>query len=385
MSIVLAVSALLGLVQETPSDRRVVPVREFVVRVESAENAPYRTLWVSRDGGKTWKVAAEAGVEAAWGEWASGVIKCTVRVPEDGAYDLHAQLGDAVSNRGPEPQPGQPADPRLRLEVRPRDVLAWVEPRGAGMSWQGGQAVTLRWASPAGELRERSVELQHAAEGEPWATITKGLDGAGAYPWVVPNRETARLRLRVRGTTRAGHEVSSETGAISVRGTLRPNVTQARALYDRARVLHAQGRHAEARLKYEEALQAWADFGEVYNDLGKLHAEQKDPAKALEYFLRARKCCPSDPSPYVNAARAQLSLGLVDDALLDLADAIALGLDANERPSVLAGETLRAIARGAGTDVARTRRACEMILKIPHAARDTRDYARKTLSLPEKP
>ncbi len=364
-----------------------MPVREFVVRVESAENAAYRTLWVSRDGGTSWKLAAEAGVGAEWGEWAAGVIKCAVRVPEDGIYDFHAQLGDAVSNRGPEPQPGRPADPRLRIEVRPRDVLAWAEPRGAGLSWQGGQAVTLRWGSPGGDLRARSVELQYSIDGEAWAPILKGLDGSGTHEWVVPNRETGRLRLRVRGVTRAGHEVSTETEAISVRGTLRPNVAQARALYDRARVLHAQGRPGEARLKYEEALQAWADFGEVYNDLGKLHAEQKDAPKALEYFLRARKCCPSDPTPYVNAARAELTLGLVDDAMLDLADALALGLDASERTSVLAAETLKVIGREAALakDMARARRAWEMILKVPHAAPATRDLARKELLLLDKP
>jgi tetratricopeptide (TPR) repeat protein len=383
MTIVPALLALL--LQDQAPERRIVPVREFAVRVESRENPAYRTLWVSRDGGKIWKVAADAGVEAAWGEWAAGIVKCGVRVPEDGSYDFHAQLGDALSNRGPEPEPGRPADPRLRIEVRPRDVLAWAEPRGAGMSWQGGQAVTLRWASPGGEIRERSVELQFSLDGEAWAPVTKGLDGAGTYGWVVPNRETHRLRLRLRGTTRAGHEVSAEAEPVSVRASLRPNVAQARALYDRARVLHAQGRHAEARLKYEEAIQAWADFGEVYNDLGKLHAEQKDAPKALEYFLRARKACPSDPTSYVNAARTELALGLVDDAMLDLADSLALGLDQSERSSVLAAETLRAIARGAGADVALARRACEMILKVPHAAPATREFARKTLALPEKP
>jgi len=372
---------LLASAQPAP-ERRIVPAREFVVRVDSSENPPYRTLWASRDGGRTWTIAAEAGVEAEWGEWAAGAVRCTVRVPQDGAWDLFAQLGDAVSNRGPEPRPGTPADPRLRIEVRPSDVLSWTEPRGAAVSWQGGQAVTLAWASPGGDVRERSVEIQYAVEGEPWIPAAKGLDGAGSITWVVPNRETSRLRLRLAGTSRSGYPVSAETSDLSVRGTLRPNVARARALYDRARVLHAQGRLDEARLKYEEALQAWADFGEVYNDLGKVHAERKDPAKALEYFLRARKACPSDPTPYVNAARARLSLGLLDDAMLDLSDALALGLDAHERASMLAAETLRALARG---DAARARAACAMILKVPHAAPATREFARKTLALPEKP
>src|SRR6185369_3761979 len=96
-------------------------------------------------------------------------------------------------------------------------------------------------------------------------------------------------RLRVKAVTRANLESSAETEVIAVRVQRKGNVVQARALYDRARVLHAQQRVTEARLKYQEALAAWPDFAEVYNDLGKLHAEQREPAKALEYFIRSRK------------------------------------------------------------------------------------------------
>ena len=159
------------------------------------------------------------------------------------------------------------------------------------------------------------------------------------------------------------------------------NVVQARALYDRARVLHAQQRVTEARLKYQEALAAWPDFAEVYNDLGKLHAEQREPAKALEYFIRPRKTCPSDPIPVVNAARTEAELGLLDDALGDLRDAVALGLESDERTSVLAGETLWSIAKAAtlAKDDARIQQACEMILRIRQAAKPTRAKAQQML------
>lgn len=368
---------------KSEGDRRLITVREFIIRVDSKDNAPFKALWVSRDGGRTWKAAREAGVVETWGEWAGGAVRCSVRVPEDGLYDFFPQIGDALSNRGPEPKAGQPADPKLRLEVRqPVKVahLEWEEPRGAA-EWIGGQSIVLKWHAVEPDFRERSAELQYSIDGEPWIFITKGLEPSGTYGWVVPNKDTIQLRLRVRAATRGNLESSAETEALSVRVQRKGNVVQARALYDRARVLHAQQRVTEARLKYQEAIAAWPDFAEVYNDLGKLHAELREPAKALEYFVRSRKTCPSDPVPVVNAARTEVELGLLDDALGDLRDAVALGLDADERTSVLAGETLWSIAKTASLakDDRRLFEACELLLKIRQAAKPTRAKAQQML------
>lgn len=383
----LAIAALIFAQAEaapkTP-DRRLVTVREFVVRVDAKENVSFKALWVSRDGGRTWKPAREAGVVDTWGEWAGGIVRCSVRVPEDGQYDFFPQVGDALSNRGPEPKPGQAADPKLRLEVRqPVKVshLEWEEPR-AGADWTGGQSIVLKWHAVEPDFRERSAELQYSVDGEPWILITKGVEPTGTYTWVVPNKDTAQLRLRVRAIARLTNlEAAAETEAINVRVQRRGNVVAARALYDRARILHAQQRVTEARLKYQEAIAAWPDFAEVYNDLGKLHAEQREPAKALEYFIRARKTNPSDPIPVVNAARTETELGLLDDALGDLRDAVALGLESDERTSVLAGETLWSIAKAAtlAKDDRRLHDACELILKIRQAARPTRAKAQQMM------
>lgn len=368
---------------EKPEERRLITVREFIIRVESKESASYKALWVSRDGGRTWKPGREAGIIETWGDWAGGVVRCSVRVPEDGTYDFFPQIGDALSNRGPEPRPGQPAVPKLRIEVRqPVQVshLEWEEPRGA-TEWIGGQNVVLKWHAVEPDFRERSAELQYSVDGEAWITITRGLEPTGTYTWVVPNRNTPQLRLRVHAITRLNLESSAETETISVRVQRKGNVVQARALYDRARVLHAQQRITEAQLKYQEALAAWPEFAEVYNDLGKLHAEQREPAKALEYFIRSRQTCPSDPVPVVNAARTEAELGLLDDALSDLRDAIALGMERDERTSVLAGETLWSIAKTSSLakDDRRLQESCDLILKIRQAARPTRAKARQML------
>ena len=369
--------------QGKPDDRRLITVREFVVKVEAKEAVSFKALWVSRDGGRTWKAAREAGLVESWGDWTAGTVRCSVRVPEDGPYDFFPQIGDALSNRGPEPKPGQAADKKLRIEVRsPVKVshLEWEEPRAAA-EWVGGQSVVLKWHAVEPDFREKSAELQYTLDGDSWLFITKGLEPTGTYTWVVPNKDTTHLRLRLRAVSRMNLETTAETEAISVKVQRKGNVVQARALYDRARVLHAQQRVTEARLKYQEALAAWPDFAEVYNDLGKLHAEQREPAKALEYFIRSRKTCPSDPIPVVNAARTEAELGLLDDALGDLRDAVALGLESDERTSVLAGETLWSIAKAAtlAKDDARIQQACEMILRIRQAAKPTRAKAQQML------
>lgn len=78
-------------------DRRLVTVREFVVKVDAKETVSFKALWVSRDGGRTWKPARETGVVESWGEWVAGVIRCSVRVPEDGFYDFWPPVQSAAA------------------------------------------------------------------------------------------------------------------------------------------------------------------------------------------------------------------------------------------------------------------------------------------------
>jgi tetratricopeptide (TPR) repeat protein len=384
----LVVGAALAVAAGTAAaqERRVVPAREFILRVDTkAEKPAFRALWVSRDAGRIWKTAKDAGVGEEWGDWVEGVLRCKVAVPEDGIYDFYAQLGDSVSNRTPEPRPGQAADPRFRVEVRmpvkaPR--LAWEDP-AVPLEWRGGQEVVLKWHALEPDFKEGSAELQYQIDGAPWLPVAGGLEATASFAWIVPNVETINLRLRVRALARSGAEAAAVTHPLVVRTLPRPEIQRARALYDRARVLHAQGRMTEARLKYEDALAAWPQFGEVHNDLGKLHAEIKEPAKALDHFRRARAACSADPNPYVNMARVELELGLRDDAMKNLRDAQALGLDRDERVAVLAGETLWAMARLASLAQERgqAREACVMILRARLASRPTQEKARQMLAI----
>jgi len=381
MKSLLGAACLIGLASiAAAQERKLVPARDFVIKIDAPERPDHETLWVSRDGGATWKKAVEAGVSSAWGEWSEGVIRCTVRVPEDGTYDFYAQLGDALSNHHPDPSPGQRGDPKLRCDVREQGHVTWEHPAIAA-TWSGGEQVQLRWTVAGGDLKEHSVRLSYSQNGRDWTTITEGLDLAGSYTWVVPGPDGSQFRLRASARMRSGQEVAGDSAEITVHSGERPQIARARALYDRARVLHAQARFVEAELKYQEALAAWPEFGEVFNDLGKLCAEKKDPAKALEYFLRAKRLSPSDPTPWVNAARMRLELGLLEDALADLKDAVELGVEKDERTAVLAGETLFAVARRAADagDLKHALEACETLLKIRQAARATQARTRQMM------
>ncbi len=359
--------------------RRVVPSREFTLTLTTTERVITGIAWVSRDGGRTWSKARDAGIGTTWGSWREGEIRCTVVVPEEGAYDFYLQFNDAHGNLSPEPRQGDPAPVNLRFLVRAeagRSDLVWESPQGA-KEWTGGIPVTLKWRLLSGDVMARSVELEYAIGSGAWVAITRGLEPSGSYLWVVPNRDTRELRLRVRALTAEGEETSAVSTPVSVRAVPRPDVATARALYDRARILAAQLRRTEAVEKYEGALAAWPEFPEALNDLGRLYAQRGEDAKSLEYFLRARRACPSNPMTYVNAALAQLRLGLNDDALADLRDALALGVDRNERAAVLAGETLWRIAAAAKKkdEDQKALLACGMILKIRRAARPTRERA----------
>ena len=64
----LALACLLGLASVAAAqERKAVPSREFTIRIDAPERPAHQTLWVSRDGGMSWKKATEAGITSMWG------------------------------------------------------------------------------------------------------------------------------------------------------------------------------------------------------------------------------------------------------------------------------------------------------------------------------
>ncbi|GEM_PF-4676660 len=274
----------------------------------------------------------------------------------------------------------------LRLLPSLEADLRWLRPGEPG-TWSGGESVQLQWTSLRSNVRAGSVSLSFSLDNAPWTLITKGLEPAGFYLWTVPWQATENLRLKVAGVTQGGTPVEAVSASVGVRAAERPNIAHARRHADSARIHAARSQTAQAAEEYEKSLAIWPDYPEALNDLGVVYARERQSAKALEYFLRAKKASPSHPGPYVNAASMELDLGLRDDALADLRDAVELGLDREARLSLQAADRLLRLANAYldAREDAKSDECCRLILKVRLADRATRDRAQKHLDRAKQP
>lgn len=269
----------------------------------------------------------------------------------------------------------------LLIKTSAQKLLSWIHPRESGV-WKGGETVQLQWTSLRGDLREKSAHLYYSVDGGRWTLVTRGLDPAAFYFWTVPWRNGAQLRLKVTARTRGGTEVEAVTPTVTVEATTRPDIAMAKRHADRARIHVARNQTAQASLEYEKALAIWPDYPEALNDLGTVYSSEKQYAKALEYFLRAKRSAPSSPFPYVNAASMEIQLGLPIDALEDLRDSVELGVDRHQRLALQAGERLWQLSKlfQISGESERSEDACGLILRIRTADRRLRRQAEAALT-----
>jgi tetratricopeptide (TPR) repeat protein len=269
----------------------------------------------------------------------------------------------------------------LLIKTSAQKLLSWIHPRESAV-WKGGETVQLQWTSLRGDLREKSAHLYYSVDGGRWTLVTRGLDPAAFYFWTVPWRNGAQLRLKVTARTRGGTGVEAVTPTVTVEATTRPDIAMAKRHADRARIHVARNQTAQASLEYEKALAIWPDYPEALNDLGTVYSSEKQYAKALEYFLRAKRSAPSSPFPYVNAASMEIQLGLPIDALEDLRDSVELGVDRHQRLALQAGERLWQLSKlfQISGESERSEDACGLILRIRTADRRLRRQAEAALT-----
>ena len=269
----------------------------------------------------------------------------------------------------------------LQIKTSAQKLLSWIHPRQSAI-WKGGDTVQLQWTSLRGDLREKSAHLYYSVDGGSWTLITRGLEPTAFYFWTVPWRNGAQVSLKVTARTRAGTEVEAMSPVMTVEASQRPDIAMAKRHADRARIYAAQNRTAQASHEYEKALAIWSDYPEALNDLGTVYAREKQYAKALEFFLRAKKSAPSTPVAYVNAASMEIQLGLSGDALEDLRDAVELGLDQNHRLAMQAAERLWQLSKlyQISGETERSEEACGLLLRIRMADRRLRRQAEEALT-----
>lgn len=110
-------------------------------------------------------------------------------------------------------------------------------------------------------------------------------------------------------------------------------------------MLVRQGRFREAAAKFEEALAVDPEFAYALEGLGRCHAEWGDTTRALDYYERAARANPPNPTILTNLANVYLSTGRPAEAEAALRKAISIDAVGSTNARVLLARALVQMGR----------------------------------------
>ena len=178
-------------------------------------------LWMTTDRGATW---------TRWGIDQDQTSPFEVELESEGIYGFRIVI---VSNSGlasPKPQPGEPADLWVGVDVTP--PTAQIASVAYGEGAHVGE-LEIRWEAEDARLGSRPVTLSFAeAPDGPWTTIAAGLPNTGQYYWLVdsrvPKKIILRLEVRDEADNTASHQLAERISLEGlnpggrIRGVIRP-------------------------------------------------------------------------------------------------------------------------------------------------------------------
>lgn len=157
-------------------------------------------VWTTRDAGKSW---------ARLGSIPNPDGPFPVEVDESGLYGFRLVV---ISNSGLKsrlPQPGDPADKWVRVDVEPPVARITSAPYGA--DGDAGKLI-IQWEASDDLLAARPIEIAYSDRPESvWTTIEKGLSNSGRYAWSVPSDAPQKIYLRLVVRDEAGNESVDQT------------------------------------------------------------------------------------------------------------------------------------------------------------------------------
>ncbi len=158
-------------------------------------------VWVTRDVGKNW--ARLGSIEDANGPY-------PVEVDESGLYGFRLVVISHSGLKSRLPQPGDPADKWIRVDIDPPVAKITSAPYGSGE--QAGKLV-INWEARDDLLILRPIELSYSTRPDgPWTMIEKGLRNTGTYTWGVQPDAPDHVYLRLTVRDEAGNEQVDQTG-----------------------------------------------------------------------------------------------------------------------------------------------------------------------------
>ena len=132
-----------------------------------------------------------------------------IEVDASGLYGFRLVVISHSGLKSRLPQPGDPADKWIRVDVDPPVAKITSAPYGAGE--QAGKLV-INWEALDDLLAVRPIELSYSTRPDgPWTTIEKGLRNTGSYAWSVQSDAPDRVYLRLTVRDEAGNEQFDQT------------------------------------------------------------------------------------------------------------------------------------------------------------------------------
>ena len=154
-------------------------------------------LWWTRDGGRTWEKCLEPKQPP-----------CLVSAPQEGLYGFTLVARSGVNLGDPPPQPGDPPQIWVEVDLKPPEVRLESVEVGRGAD---ANRMTIRWTSSDKNLDEKPVKLQYTADKNgTWLDIVSGQPAQGHFSWIVPS-DGVRYYVRAISTDRAGNTGHAET------------------------------------------------------------------------------------------------------------------------------------------------------------------------------
>ncbi len=157
-------------------------------------------IWTTRDSGKNW--ARLGSIPDPQGPF-------PVEVDESGLYGFRLVVISHSGLKSRLPQPGDPADKWVRVDVDPPDARITSAPYGTD---EHAGKLVINWEARDDLLALRPIELSYSTRPDgPWTTIEAGLRNTGNYIWAVQSDSPERVYLRLAVRDEAGNEQVDQT------------------------------------------------------------------------------------------------------------------------------------------------------------------------------
>jgi hypothetical protein len=159
------------------------------------------SLWVTRDGGQSWKLHGED----------PGLKSPFVFTELDGVYGLKIVAEDRMGNANSPPVPGMPPTFTLTLD-RTRPEVKLTSPVAGG--YLGGVALDIQWTAKDNvDMPANGISLDWSDDGgRTWKEIAKAVKNDGLYKWTPPKATLPECRVKIAAADFSGNvrEVLSE-------------------------------------------------------------------------------------------------------------------------------------------------------------------------------